>query len=326
MQKLFGIIHFSAIVLSVKPSEIKKDVNYCELPCELTKKEHFICNLQHKCGKGPACVSFKGSEYTTELKEATLYWHNYYRNYVALGKENRGINRAQPKAANMRELVWDNELEYIAQCHANQCIFEHDQCRRSSATDIYRPPGQNLAAMADSSKNNEELIESMIKMWYDEVELVDPAILEKFPWGSSRIGHYTQMVWAETSRLGCGFVLRDMDGYQNYSLLACNYAIGGNLITGKVYQTGSPCSQCSGDSKCHPEFLGLCSTGPSNSSFPDISKYAPGGYNENDIIKYAPPKQSVAASVPELESAAKITSGVNVIHLLLFLLVVMAIL
>lgn len=305
-----------------KSSEITTDVNYCELPCELYKTEHFICTLQHKCGQGPGCVNFQGSEYTTELKQVTLDRHNYYRNYVALGKENRGTNGAQPKAANMRELVWDNELEYIAQCHANQCIFEHDQCRKSSTTASVISPGQNIAAMADYSKNNEQLIKSMIEAWYDEVALVDSAIVEKFPRGSSQIGHYTQMVWAETSRLGCGFVLRESNGFKNYSYLVCNYGIGGNLITAEVYQKGSPCSQCSGDSKCHPEFSGLCSTEPSVSNYPDISKYTPGGYNRNDIIEYGPPKRSSASSVPAVQTASKSPTDRNVCHLVLMLLLV----
>ena len=41
--------------------------------------------------------------------------HNEFRSKVANGLEMRGINGSQPKAANMRELVWSNTLANIAQ-------------------------------------------------------------------------------------------------------------------------------------------------------------------------------------------------------------------
>lgn len=274
----------------MKSDESKKDVDYCQLKCKMGQqaKENFICTLQHKCGKGPSCVNFKGSEvYTTDLKQLTLDWHNYYRNNVAQGKESRG---SQPSASNMNELVWDKELEYIAQCHANQCIFEHDACRKSSTTgDNEIPPGQNLAQMGDTTKSNEQLIKGMIKLWYDEVALMDSSIVDEYP-GTPGVGHYTQLVWAKTSRLGCGFVFRESQGFPDYSLLVCNYAEGGNLIGAKIYERGTPCSDCSG--KCHPSFAGLCLTPESTSVYPDISKYAPEGYNENDIIKHGPPTKT----------------------------------
>lgn len=32
-------------------------------------------------------------------------------------------------AANMYKLKYNVELEFVAQCYANQCKFEHDVCR-----------------------------------------------------------------------------------------------------------------------------------------------------------------------------------------------------
>ena len=40
-----------------------------------------------------------------------------------------GQQAGQPGATNMRELVWNNELESIAQRLADQCIFNHDSVR-----------------------------------------------------------------------------------------------------------------------------------------------------------------------------------------------------
>ena len=41
---------------------------------------------------------------------------------------------------------------------------------------------------------------------------------DAYPWqrpsGYPAIGHYTQVVWAETTKIGCGYVAYDKDGYK----------------------------------------------------------------------------------------------------------------
>ena len=76
---------------------------------------------------------------------------NNFRAFVALGQEKQGNPGPQPAASNMRQLVlymnvlllsyiyciilmeptktWDPELAVMAQTHAQQCVFKHDQCR-----------------------------------------------------------------------------------------------------------------------------------------------------------------------------------------------------
>ena len=49
------------------------------------------------------------------MKEAIVDVHNELRKKVAKGEEERGIDGQQPKAANMRKLVWNDELAKIAQ-------------------------------------------------------------------------------------------------------------------------------------------------------------------------------------------------------------------
>merc|ERR1712135_128354 len=53
------------------------------------------------------------------------------------------------------------------------------------------------------------------------------------------IGHYTQVVWAETTDVGCGYIASSKGSY-----MACNYGPGGNVAGKRVYETGKPGSKC----------------------------------------------------------------------------------
>ena len=58
------------------------------------------------------------------------------------------------------------------------------------------------------------------------------------------IGHYSQLVWAETNRIGCGMARYTGGSYGNNQLYVCNYAPGGNYLNQPVYKVGSPASAC----------------------------------------------------------------------------------
>ena len=76
------------------------------------------------CNGGLTARGLSASE-----KAAALDLHNKLRSKVALGQEARGTTGPQPPAADMRQLVWDDELAVIAQRWAEQCSFGHDQER-----------------------------------------------------------------------------------------------------------------------------------------------------------------------------------------------------
>ena len=108
-------------------------------------------------------LKFTGLDDAT--KKILLDKHNELRQKVASGGE-----AGQPGAANMKKLVWDDELATIAQRWTDQCIFEHDKLRDLCDGTF---SGQNAWQSGtdyeyyDYDVNPE--IGQAVQSWYDEV-------------------------------------------------------------------------------------------------------------------------------------------------------------
>ena len=107
---------------------------------------------------------------SSEAKQAILDKHNELRRRVAKGEETGGINGPQPGASNMKKLVWNSELETIAQRWADQCTFGHDSEREKlDGTSV----GQNAYWGGNSQEQDETAVQGGMtkaaKSWYDEV-------------------------------------------------------------------------------------------------------------------------------------------------------------
>ncbi|GFX04243.1 hypothetical protein TNCV_3973921 [Trichonephila clavipes] len=163
-----------------------------------------------------------------------LKLHNTYRSQVAMGQETRA--GGLPKASNMLQMVWDKELATIAQKWADNCLFDHDciQCREVANF----PVGQNLGEAFRDNCYTRECLGSLepreryadwasnIKNLYDEVNYYDKSWLSKY-WERSveETGHFTQIIWAKTWRVGCGFTAF-LRGATYTRFYVCNYGPG----------------------------------------------------------------------------------------------------
>ena len=82
---------------------------------------------------------------TPEERDEVVRAHNSLRQKLASGGE-KGKTGFSATTSYMMKLVWDDELAFIAQAHADQCQFEHDcnQCREVdeySSRQLYLPKG-----------------------------------------------------------------------------------------------------------------------------------------------------------------------------------------
>jgi uncharacterized protein YkwD len=121
-------------------------------------------------------------------------------------------------------LVWDARLAAEAQQWANQCTNTHSQTPGE---------GENLA-MATSNANGEPQFPAMSdrdafeNIWYCEIQWYDfdnPQLVggQKMGCNPPVNGHFTQVVWKGTQRLGCG---RARCGQSTYWV--CRYVPQGN--------------------------------------------------------------------------------------------------
>jgi hypothetical protein len=182
------------------------------------------------------------ADLTQAEKDEVLKIHNDFRRAVAQGNVLDVNSVAQPKASNMREMVWSDELAAGAQEWAERCRFEH------SSGDY----GENLAWSSSESAQPPLLA----NLWPNEItktEIKGSVSNFEKDWISQnpQIGHYTQVVWADSYELGCGSQVCPGDG----TYMVCRYNPSGNWIGEPVYKEGEACSACPSGSQCND---GLC--------------------------------------------------------------------
>ncbi|XP_039277629.1 venom allergen 5-like [Nilaparvata lugens] len=205
----------------------------------------YLASVTHACTNG----EINDNTVTEKDISDVIQAHNDYRATVAL----RQLDD-QPPAQNMQEMTWDNKLAERAQYWADQCNFKHDENREKKT-------GQNLYIIyyGGSHAERQHNFTAAIKSWYDENQYYKYKKLQK---GDSRdprtqTGHYTQVVWANTNKVGCGFASYYHTGKkQDQILYVCNYAPAGNYEGEYPYIKGEP--NCEGNGMSNSDIDGLC--------------------------------------------------------------------
>ena len=229
----------------------------------------------------------------------------------------------QPPASNMMELQWDDELSVVAQRLADQCVFSHDcaDCRQVQRFRV----GQNLYQSfnnrpGDLSTEWTKAVES----WYGEISLFPPteASVTNYQF-SPDTGHYTQMMWSSTTRLGCGMAEFTRGRFLT-RLLVCNYGEAGNIIGAPMYSLGPSCTFCPPATSCSDTYPGLCSEQSNNQPpspttistkvrpiAPIVSTPGSVAATPSPVPVIAPPTSRPVILVPTQQSPAQTCDGDN---------------
>ncbi|KAM4631322.1 C-type lectin domain family 18 member A-like [Polymixia lowei] len=172
-------------------------------------------------------------------------------------QHNRLRSRVKPMAANMQKLEWSERLALLAEETSTSCST--DLSPQDSPP--FRHVGWNLHLSAGVGTSFTDVIDS----WFEEGR--DYLYLSGQCKENATCRHYTQLVWATSSHVGCARRMCVRDGDQ-WEVLVCAYSPGGNWdINGRLvvpYKAGLSCSLCtssmSGCFRLWDHVGGLCET------------------------------------------------------------------
>ena len=136
------------------------------------------------------------------------------------------VHNATRAALHLPPLTWSEKLAADALPWANHLVRIGDLVHANDA--VAQTEGENLWMGTEGHWTLEEMIQD----WADEKKLYRYGV---FPKGSTTgnwedIGHYTQMVWRDTTEVGCAEVTG-----RGYDYLVCRYAPPGNYEGEKPY-------------------------------------------------------------------------------------------
>eukprot|EP00057_Strongylocentrotus_purpuratus_P017555 XP_011672029.1 PREDICTED: GLIPR1-like protein 1 [Strongylocentrotus purpuratus] len=123
------------------------------------------------------------------------------------------------------DLQWNDEIAKHAQDWADQCKFAEHNPDKNRKTEQWDWVGQNIAIGSSFT------MLSLIDSWYAEKEFYNYA--DATCEGNHVCGHYTQLVWAETQFIGCGWT-----SCTRFDYLVCHYGPGGNYRGERPYKKG----------------------------------------------------------------------------------------
>lgn len=135
---------------------------------------------------------------TSSLKQEALAAHNILR----------AAYHAPP-------LSWDNKLARYAASYASHCQFHHSGS----------PYGENLS-------KGYPTVTDAIYGWYSENRLYS----YRHPGFSLQTGHFTQLVWRSTNKLGCGYAECHDSRGRPWGYLVCEYYPHGNVLSTAYFQ------------------------------------------------------------------------------------------
>jgi pathogenesis-related protein 1 len=157
--------------------------------------------VQETPEKEPEKVTLPGTE-SGKMKGITEA-HNIYRRELKIP-----------------DLVWDDSLaayaqEWATNLQKRKCAMVHRSSNKF---------GENLAWSGGWKMNPNDVV----KMWYDEVAFYNYS--SNSCQKGKVCGHYTQVVWKNSKRLGCA-----MASCKNSEIWVCNYDPPGNYVGQKPY-------------------------------------------------------------------------------------------
>jgi len=207
------------------------------------------------CGEPVGSITNPGTM-STEAKNYILCKLNEIRSQVALGVGEAYGGGTHPTATNMQRLQWDDNLATVASNYASNCNYSHNANRTSDYSALLTDPpaglyvGENIYASSVNPtmftyvwSGSDYGIAGAIDAWSSESSnWIYGSTYSSSPCPGGICGHFTQNVWAKTTKVGCGYY-NCSSGLINASTMktyvVCNFESGGNYSNQSVYLSGN---------------------------------------------------------------------------------------
>jgi uncharacterized protein YkwD len=155
-----------------------------------------------------------GSQMTVEDARALVLFHNEKRAEVGVGK-----------------VVWSAEIARHAQEWADHLSETGEFKHRPRTENWAEGYGENLGVGYGNGYN----VLSAAESWYQEIkDYRKGSPIPRF-FRSFKAGHYTQMVWRSTTRIGAGVAIIKKGRMKGWLVVVCNYSPPGNFIGQRPY-------------------------------------------------------------------------------------------
>ncbi|NWY56573.1 GLIP1 protein, partial [Chionis minor] len=184
---------------------------------------------------------------------------------------NKFRSKVNPPASNMFRMSWDSALAKTAKAWAKKCKFKHNIYLkiRGKVHPTFTPVGENIWTGTATIFS----VDTAVSDWFNEFRSYD------FNTNSctDKCGHYTQVVWAESYKVGCAVhfcdTIENFPGLVRAAHFVCNYGPAGNYPR-KPYKAGRPCSECSNE-KCVDKLCGKTKPPRPRPPRPSVPPYIP---------------------------------------------------
>jgi len=155
-------------------------------------------------------------------KEAFVRRHNHWRNQAALG-----TFYPETKASQMPRVFWDSELAEHSKNYSRLCVWRHSS--PYGFKHINYSYGENIYASTVTGMSGTDLSNAAVDSWGKEYKDYNPINRTC----SAVCGHYTQVVWETSVRIGCGVTeCSDIEGLSwGGTFTVCQYWPPGNYPT-----------------------------------------------------------------------------------------------
>lgn len=134
-------------------------------------------------------------------------------------------NEIRKEVFSNSDLIWSVEVAQSAQAYADSLAqsgkWEHD----TPANNLY---GENLF----TASYQVDYVDA-INSWYGEKPYYNYA--DNRCQSSKVCGHYTQMIWKNSTEVGCGIAQYTTGSYKDWLVVVCRYNPPGNYIGEKPY-------------------------------------------------------------------------------------------